>query len=72
MRTRSKWTAIACKRSSDDPREVITVEVMEDGAALPRGTRLQIDRPACGNVRTMVTVDGAVVDLDLDHIEEIQ
>ncbi len=70
MRTRLTWVEIPCKRSSDDSPEVITVEVMEDGAALPRGARFEMNRPPCGQIRTFVTVEGQVKAIDLDALEE--
>ena len=70
-RTRKNWTRIACLRHSDAPREEIVVEVREDGAALPKGTRLLIDRPCHGQIRTFACVDGQTVCLDLDVIEEV-
>jgi hypothetical protein len=70
-RTRTEWTAIRSLRSSDDPQEVITVEVMEDGAALPKGTRLRIDKPACGTVRALVQAGDRVLAIDLEDLEEV-
>jgi hypothetical protein len=69
-RTRAQWTQIACKRVSDGPEEVITVEVMEEGAGVARGTRLRINRPRFGAVSAIVRVDGRTVCIDLDHLEE--